>query len=143
MLVSNLLEGKGTMVVTVTKEATVGDVVADLAHHRVGALVVSPDGVHIQGIVSERDIVKRLSVLHTELLDEPVSAIMSTEVRTCSPDDDVESIMNLMTKHRFRHVPVVEDGRLVGIVSIGDVVKSRIEELEKDRNELMEYISAR
>ena len=97
MLVSNLLEGKGTMVVTVTKEATVGDVVADLAHHRVGALVVSPDGVHIQGIVSERDIVKRLSVLHTELLDEPVSAIMSTEVRTCSPDDDVESIMNLMT----------------------------------------------
>jgi CBS domain-containing protein len=143
MLVSNLLEGKGTMVVTVTKEATVGDVVADLAHHRVGALVVSPDGVHIQGIVSERDIVKRLSVLHTELLDEPVSAIMSTEVRTCSPDDDVESIMNLMTKHRFRHVPVVEAGRLVGIVSIGDVVKSRIEELEKDRNELMEYISAR
>jgi CBS domain-containing protein len=143
MLVSNLLEGKGTMVVTVTKEATVGDVVADLAHHRVGALVVSPDGVQIQGIVSERDIVKRLNVLHTELLDEPVSSIMSTEVRVCSPGDDVESIMNLMTQHRFRHVPVVEGGRLVGIISIGDVVKSRIEELEKDRNELMEYISAR
>ena len=143
MLVSNLLEGKGTMVVTVTKEATVGDVVADLAHHRVGALVVSPDGVQIQGIVSERDIVKRLSVLHTELLDEPVSSIMSTGVRVCSPGDDVESIMNLMTEHRFRHVPVVEGGRLVGIVSIGDVVKSRIQELEKDRNELMEYISAR
>ena len=143
MLVSNLLEGKGTMVVTVTKEATVGDVVADLARHRVGALVVSPDGVQIQGIVSERDIVKRLSVLHTELLDEPVSSIMSTEVRVCSPGDDVESIMNLMTQHRFRHVPVVEGGRLVGIISIGDVVKSRIEELEKDRNELMEYISAR
>ncbi len=143
MLVSNLLEGKGTAVVTVTKEATVGDVVADLAHHRVGALVVSPDGSHIQGIVSERDIVKRLSVLHTELLDEPVSSIMSTEVRVCSPGDDVESIMNLMTTQRIRHVPVVESGRLVGIVSIGDVVKSRIEELEKDRNELMEYISAR
>ena len=143
MLVSNLLEGKGTMVVTVTKEATVGDVVADLAHHRVGALVVSPDGSQIQGIVSERDIVKRLSVLHTELLDEPVSSIMSTEVRVCSPGDDVESIMNLMTEQRIRHVPVVEDGRLAGIISIGDVVKSRIEELEKDRNELMEYISAR
>ncbi len=143
MLVSNLLEGKGTMVVTVTKEATVGDVVADLAHHRVGALVVSPDGVQIQGIVSERDIVKRLSVLRTELLDEPVSSIMSTDVRVCSPGDDVESIMTLMTQQRFRHVPVVENGRLVGIVSIGDVVKSRIEELEKDRNELMEYISAR
>jgi CBS domain-containing protein len=143
MLVSNLLEGKGTMVVTVTKEATVGDVVADLAHHRVGALVVSPDGVQIQGIVSERDIVKRLSVLRTELLDEPVSSIMSTDVRVCSPDDDVESIMTLMTQQRFRHVPVVQGQRLVGIVSIGDVVKSRIEELEKDRNELMEYISAR
>ena len=143
MLVSNLLEGKGTMVVTVTKEATVGDVVADLAHHRVGALVVSPDGVQIQGIVSERDIVKRLSVLNTKLLDEPVSSIMSTEVRVCAPTDDVESIMNLMTQHRFRHVPVVEGGRLVGIISIGDVVKSRIGELEKDRNELMEYITAR
>ena len=141
MLVSNLLEGKGTMVVTVTKEATEGDVVADLAHHRVGALVVSPDGVHIQGIVSERDIVKRLSVLHTELLDEPVSAIMSTEVRTCSPDDDVESIMNLMTKHRFRHVPVVEGGRLGGIVSIGDVVKTRMEELEAEQRQLQSYIT--
>ncbi len=143
MRVSNLLEGKGTMVVTVTQEATVGDVVADLAHHKVGALVVSPDGVTIQGIVSERDIVKRLSVLRTQLLDDPVSSIMSTDVRVCSPDDDVESIMNLMTERRFRHVPVVEDGRLVGIVSIGDVVKSRIQELEKDRNELMEYITAR
>jgi CBS domain-containing protein len=143
MHVSNLLEGKGTMVVTVTRDATVGDVVADLAHHRVGALVVSPDGVTIQGIVSERDIVKRLSVLRTQLLDDPVASIMSTDVRVCSPNDDVESIMNLMTEHRFRHVPVVEAGRLVGIISIGDVVKSRIQELEKDRNELMEYITAR
>ena len=93
--------------------------------------------------MSERDIVKRLSVLRTQLLDDPVSSIMSTDVQVCSPNDDVESIMTLMTEHRFRHVPVVEEGRLVGIVSIGDVVKSRIEELEKDRNELMEYISAR
>ncbi len=143
MQVSNLLEGKGTMVVTVTREATVGDVIADLAHHRIGALVVSPDGIAIQGIVSERDIVKRLSVLRTQLLDDPVASIMSTDVRVCSPSDDVESIMNLMTEHRFRHVPVVDGGRLVGIVSIGDVVKSRIQELEKDRNELMEYITAR
>jgi CBS domain-containing protein len=143
MRVSNLLEGKGSMVVTVTREATVGDVVAELAHHRVGALVVSPDGRRIDGIVSERDIVKRLSVLNTKLLDEPVSSIMSTEVRVCAPTDGVESIMNLMTEQRIRHVPVVEDGNLVGIISIGDVVKSRIGELEKDRNELMEYITAR
>ncbi len=143
MLVSNLLEVKGNLVVTVARDATVGEVVADLTHHKVGALVVSPDGRRIDGIVSERDIVKRLSVLHTDLLDEPVSSIMSTEVRVCAPTDDVESIMNLMTEHRIRHVPVVENGRLSGIISIGDVVKSRIQQLVKDRNELMEYITAR
>jgi CBS domain-containing protein len=143
MLVSDLLEGKGSAVATVARDATVGAVVADLARHRVGALVVSPDGRRIEGIVSERDIVLRLSELHTELLGEPVASIMSTEVRTCAPTDDVESIMNLMTEHRIRHVPVVEGGQLSGIVSIGDVVKSRIRELEKDRNELMEYITAR
>jgi CBS domain-containing protein len=143
MRVSNLLEGKGSMVVTVTRDATVGDVVAELTQHRIGALVVSPDGQRIEGIVSERDIVKRLSVLNTKLLDEPVSSIMSTDVRVTAPTDDVESIMNLMTERRIRHVPVVEGGRLVGIISIGDVVKSRIGELEKDRNELMEYITAR
>ena len=86
---------------------------------------------------------QRLSELHVDLLDEAVATIMSTSVQVCESSDDVESVMNLMTEHRFRHVPVVEGGRLVGIISIGDVVKSRIEELEKDRNELMEYISAR
>ncbi len=143
MLVSDLLEGKGTSVATITKEATVGAVVADLTRHRVGALVVSPDGLQIDGIVSERDIVRHLSELHTELLEAPVASIMSTEVRVCAPSDDVESIMNLITEHRIRHVPVVEDRQLSGIISIGDVVKSRIQELEKDRNELMEYITAR
>ncbi|MGH3579154.1 MAG: CBS domain-containing protein, partial [Mycobacterium sp.] len=108
-----------------------------------GALVVSPDGHRIDGIVSERDIVQHLSELRAAFLEEPVGAIMSTAVRTCSPADDVESIMNLMTEHRIRHVPVVADGRLCGIISIGDVVKSRIQELVKDRNELMEYITAR
>ena len=143
MLVANVLEGKGTLVVTVDSTATVGEVVADLSRHRVGALVVSSDGDRIDGIVSERDIVRHLSTLRADLLDEPVSSIMSTAVRVCRPADDVESIMNLMTDHRIRHVPVVEDGRLRGIISIGDVVKSRIQELEKDRNELMEYITAR
>jgi CBS domain-containing protein len=143
MLVSTVLEGKGTEVATVTGETSVGDVVKDLAVHKIGALVVSADGVRIDGIVSERDIVQRLSGLRVDFLGDPVSSIMSAEVQVCAPGDDVESIMNLMTDQRIRHVPVVEDGRLCGIISIGDVVKSRISELEKDRNELMEYITAR
>ena len=143
MLVSDVLEGKGNAVATIASDATVGSAVADLVRHRVGALVVSPDGLHIEGIVSERDIVQHLSELHSELLEGPVSSIMSTSVRVCSSTDDVESIMNVMTEHRIRHVPVVEGGELIGIISIGDVVKSRIQELEKDRNELMEYITAR
>jgi CBS domain-containing protein len=143
MLVSNLLEVKGTEVATIDREATVGTVVAELARHRIGALVVSPDGSRIDGIVSERDIVRRLSELHHDLLDEPVASIMSTSVEVCAPGDDVETIMNLMTEHRIRHVPVVDEGGLCGIISIGDVVKNRIHELEKDRDELMEYITAR
>ena len=143
MLVSDVLGGKGKTVATVTSDATVGSAVADLVRHRVGALVVSPDGRHIEGIVSERDIVQHLSELHNDLLAESVASIMSTSVRVCSSTDDVESIMNLMTEHRIRHVPGVEADELVGIISIGDVVKSRIQELEKDRNELMEYITAR
>jgi CBS domain-containing protein len=143
MLVSDLLEAKGFAVATISSQATVGEVVADLARHRVGALVVSPDGRQIEGIVSERDVVQSLSKLRIGLLDEKVASIMSTSVRVCTTTDDVESIMNLMTEHRIRHVPVVEGGLLCGIISIGDVVKSRIGELEKDRNELMEYITAR
>lgn len=143
MHVSDLLAMKGAAVATVTSGTTVGDLVAELARHRVGALVVSPDGAAIDGIVSERDIVRHLSEVRHDLLDQPVSSIMSTEVSTCTPESDVESIMALMTERRIRHVPVVTDGALCGIISIGDVVKSRMGELEKHRNELLEYISAR
>jgi len=143
MLVATILEAKGTSVATVTRDVTVGTVVAELVRHRVGALIVSPGDGTIEGIVSERDVVWHLSEVRTDLLDEPVTAIMSSSVRVCAPTDDVQSIMNLMTEHRIRHVPVVDKGKLIGIVSIGDVVKSRMGELEKDRNELMEYITAR
>jgi CBS domain-containing protein len=143
MRVRELLEAKGRTVATVPPDATVGTVVAELARHRIGALVVSADGTRIDGIVSERDVVQRLSELRPDLLAEPVTALMSTSVHTCGPGDDVVTLMDLMTEHRIRHVPVVEDGALCGIVSIGDVVKSRIGELEKDRSELMHYISAR
>ena len=143
MYVSDLLDTKGTVVATIRGDATVDAVVAELVRHRIGALVVSSDDRYIDGIVSERDIVRHLSELHTDLLAAPVSAIMSTEVAVCEPTDSVESLMNLMTERRIRHVPVVADGHLCGIVSIGDVVKNRIGELEKDRFELMEYITAR
>ena len=143
MLVSAILEAKGSEVATVPRTATVGDAVAELARHRVGALVVSPGDGTIEGIVSERDVVRCLSDLRGDALAQPVSSVMSASVHLCSPDDTVDSIMSLMTIERIRHVPVVRDGRLAGIISIGDVVKSRIGELEKDRNELLEYITAR
>jgi len=143
MLVSAILEAKGSEVATVPRAATVGMAVAELVRHRVGALVVSPGDGTIEGIVSERDVVRSLSELRADVLSQPVSTVMSTSVHRCSPEHTVDSIMNLMTEERIRHVPVVRDGLLCGIISIGDVVKSRIGELEKDRNELMEYITAR
>jgi len=143
MRVSAVLKAKGSVVATIDREATVRDAVAELARHEIGALVVSPDGVTIEGIVSERDVVRRLNDRPATLLDVPVAEIMSVAVETCAPDDDIESLMATMTTRRFRHVPVVDGGRLVGIVSIGDVVKSRIEELERDRAELVDYINAR
>jgi CBS domain-containing protein len=137
------LADKGASVVTISGDATVAEAVAELDRHRIGALVVSADGVHIDGIVSERDVVRGLSLRQAELLSEPVRTIMTATVFTCAPGDQVDSLMTTMTDHRVRHVPVVEGGELRGIVSIGDVVKSRIGELEKDRKELVEYITAR
>ena len=143
MQVSAILEAKGNTVATVPRSATLGTVVADLVRHRVGALVVSPGDGTIDGIVSERDVVRCLSELDADVLSRPLFTVMSTSLHLCSPDDSVDSIMTLMTEQRIRHVPVVESGLLCGIISIGDVVKSRMGELEKDRNELMEYITAR
>lgn len=143
MQISSLLTAKGASVVTVGPTATVAEAVAELERHGIGALVVSADGVHIDGIVSERDVVRALGHAGGAVLDEPVSSIMTAQVLTCSPENDVESLMSVMTDNRVRHVPVVVDGSLQGLVSIGDVVKSRIGELEKDRQELVEYITAR
>jgi CBS domain-containing protein len=145
MRISNLLAGKGGEVATIGPDTSVADAVSELARHGIGALVVSSDGQHIEGILSERDIVRGLEGHGGGLLEEPVSSIMSATVHTCSPDDDTDSLMATMTELRIRHVPVVdgEDGVLVGIVSIGDIVKTRIGELEKDRKELVDYINAR
>ena len=143
MHVSDILGAKGDAVATIPRTETLGTAVAELVRHRVGALVVSPGDGTIEGIVSERDIVHALSEFRPDILEQPVSTVMSSTVRICSPDDSVDAVMDLMTNQRIRHVPVVRDGVLVGIISIGDVVKSRLGELEKDRKELLEYISAR
>jgi len=143
MLVSTILQAKGDAVATIPRTATLGTAVAELVRHRVGALVVSPGDGTIDGILSERDVVRCLSELQGDMMDQPVHTVMSVNVHLCSPDASIDGVMNLMTEKRIRHVPVVVDGRLAGIISIGDVVKSRIGELEKDRNELMEYITAR
>jgi CBS domain-containing protein len=143
MLVASILEAKGSVVATVPRSTPLTVVVTELVRHRVGALVVSPGDGSVDGIVSERDIVHRLSGVRGDLFDQVVESVMSTQVITCTPEDTVQSVMELMTDRHIRHVPVVVDDRLCGIISIGDVVKTRIDELERDRNELMHYIGAR
>jgi CBS domain-containing protein len=140
MRIRDLLRNKGTTVATVRPDATVLDLLAALAEHNIGAVVVSPDGATIAGIASERDVVRRLHEHGAGLLGRPVSEIMTAEVRTCEPGADVDDLRRTMTEHRIRHLPVVEDGRLAGIVSIGDVVKSTIGELESEREYLVDYI---
>ncbi|GGQ59890.1 CBS domain-containing protein [Couchioplanes azureus] len=141
MRISDILRDKGDRVVTVTPDLTVQDLLATLAEHRIGAAVVSADGVAVEGIVSERDIVRSLARRGAVVLSEPVSAIHTTQVRTVEPEADVADVERLMTEHRFRHVPVVAGGRLAGIVSIGDVVKKRITELEVQTTALSGYIT--
>jgi CBS domain-containing protein len=140
MLIGTILRGKGTGVVTVRPDATVTELLAKLAEHNIGAVVVSSDGATIAGIVSERDVVRRLHERGADILGASVSSIMTREVRTCPPDANVEDLRQTMTTHRIRHLPVVADGRLAGLVSIGDVVKSAIEELETEKAHLVDYL---
>ncbi|MDT7797656.1 MAG: hypothetical protein QOI78_1089 [Actinomycetota bacterium] len=141
MRIADLLRKKGTAVATVTPETTVSTLLAGLAEKNVGAMVViAPDG-SIAGIVSERDVVRRLNDHGPALLDGPVAEIMTTLVASCGPEDSVDQLSVLMTERRIRHVPVLENGRLAGIISIGDVVKNRMEELEKSQEQLEAYIS--
>ncbi len=141
MHVSDVLKTKGGAVTTLTASASVRDLVNVLAEAGIGAVVVSAGGQTPDGIVSERDVVQRLNEQAGQLLDQPVSSIMTTEVVTCSPADDVDRVLQTMTEGRFRHIPVMDKGQLVGIVSIGDLVKSRISELQLERDQLSSYIS--
>jgi len=141
MRVHDVLRRKGADVVTVRPDATVRELLDMLAEHQIGALVVSADGRSVEGIVSERDIVRRLHDRGPAVLDLSVTEIMTSEVSTVGPDEHLEHLMGLMTNNRFRHVPVVVDGALAGIVSIGDVVKHRMDELQSERDQLVGYIS--
>ena len=141
MRIRDLLRVKGTEIVTVTPDIRVRRLLAVLAEHRIGAVVVSHDGTSVDGIVSERDIVRALAEQGAAVLSEPVTAIYTAEVHTVTPQTSLEEVMRMMTVHRMRHAPVVVDGGLAGIVSIGDVVKSRIDELETERATLTDYIT--
>ncbi len=140
MRIADVLRTKGSVVATIAPDVPVTELLRSLAEHNVGAIVVvGPAGV--AGIVSERDVVRRLHESGADLLSLPVSAIMTADVFTCSPSDTVDSLTVVMTERRFRHVPVLSDGQLVGIVSIGDVVKSRIGQLEQSQDQLQAYIA--
>ena len=140
MRIADVLRNKGGAVMTIDPDATVTDLLAGLAGHNIGAMVVvGPDGV--VGIVSERDVVRQLHAHGASVLSRPVSEIMTSVVSTCSRSDTVDSLTRLMTENRVRHVPVLEDGKLIGIVSIGDVVKTRMEELETEHEQLQSYIT--
>jgi CBS domain-containing protein len=140
MRISDVLSSKpSAQVVTIAPDATVRDLLALLAQHNVGAVVVSTDGETVDGIVSERDVVRRLHE-DEEVLGGAVSMIMTRDVRTCEPDTSVDELRVVMTERRIRHVPVVTDGRLTGIISIGDVVKSSLDQLQFERDQLDSYV---
>jgi CBS domain-containing protein len=148
MTVKHLLQFKGDFVATIRPSASLAELLDTLAEYRIGAMVVSADGVHIDGIVSERDIVRALSShsalrtkgpLHLDSIT--VAEIMTAEVRCCDPDDSIDEIMAIMTNGRMRHLPVVSDGKMLGIVSIGDIVKARISDLETERTALFDYVT--
>jgi CBS domain-containing protein len=141
VLLTDVLRTKGGEVVTVPPDTDVAGLLALLADKGIGAAVVSSDGAHVEGIVSERDVVRALAARGDAVLHQPVRDICTTEVHTCLPDARIDDLMRVMTERRIRHVPVVTDGVLRGIVSIGDVVKHRMGELEQEKDALSSYIT--
>ncbi len=142
MMIHHLVRAKGPDVRTIPPDASVQQAAHEMAAARIGALVVAADPTgRIQGVISERDIVRGLAEHGADVLTKPVSSLMTAEVHTCQPSDTVNAVMVIMTERRIRHLPVVEGGSMVGIVSIGDVVKHRMGELEDERAALTDYIT--
>lgn len=142
MTVKLILEQKGGDVFTLAPTDSIEQATKELAARKVGALVVSNDSKAILGILSERDIVRAVARMSDKALDEPVSALMTKNVTTCTEATTVSELMSLMTEGRFRHLPVERDGKLIGIISIGDVVKRRIADIEQEAEQIKAYIAA-
>ena len=140
MRIADVVKRKGGDVVTVRPDATVTELLGLLSDHKIGAVVVSDDGEGVHGIVSERDVVRHLHTDGAGLLEAPVRQIMTVEVHTCTPEDSLEDMASRMTDRRIRHVPVLQDDKLSAIVSIGDIVKFRIDTLQTERDQLRDYI---
>jgi CBS domain-containing protein len=140
--ISDVLRSKGGGVITIRPDETVSGLLALLDEHRIGACVVSSDGTRVDGIVSERDVVRQLHSTGTQILSSPVSSIMTSDVTTGTAEDDIAEMATIMTEQRIRHVPVLDaEGTLVAIVSIGDIVKHRLSELQSERDQLRDYIT--
>jgi len=142
MLIRSMLQRKGSNVVTIPPDATITEAVRVLSEHRIGALVVSATGSTIDGILSERDIVRSLAKDGSSTLQKTVADLMTVEVQTCDGSASIAELMELMTQNRIRHLPVESSGQLGGLVSIGDVVQARLHELESERKQIEEYISS-
>jgi CBS domain-containing protein len=142
MTVKAILAAKGGEVVTIDPTMNLAAAANVLADRRIGALVVTGADRRVVGILSERDIVQALAVHGAAALDMPLSAVMTRRVMTCTPSDTISSLMERMTEGKFRHLPVLEQGKLAGIVSIGDVVKHRLQEMEREQSALRDYIQS-
>jgi CBS domain-containing protein len=142
MYVSTILDEKGRDVVTLRPNSTLAEASRILADHRIGTVVVTETDSGILGILSERDIVRAVATLGAAALDAPVSSYMTTDVQTTRSEERIRSIMEQMTRGRFRHIPVVEGGQMIGIISIGDVVKQRLAEIEAEASAMRDYIAS-
>jgi CBS domain-containing protein len=140
-LVKQILKGKeGVAVVTIAPESSINDAVKLLSEKRIGAVVISPDGRKVVGILSERDIVREMGKRGVACLNDTVNELMTSNVYGCGPDDDADKVLQTMTNKRFRHIPVMEDGEMIGLISIGDVVAARLSELEIEKDALTNMI---
>jgi CBS domain-containing protein len=141
MNVATVIQHKGGNVVTARPDSSIAEICNLLRSARIGAVVISPDRVRVEGIVSERDIVRALAEHGVAALSKTAADLMTHDVITCAPDEDVAGLMTVMTTGRFRHVPVCDEGALVGIVSIGDVVRVRVDEIEHEAEALRTYVT--